>query len=230
DGRRKLTWRNRFADVPDRTDLHNFYSSGEEVLEHTDGSAVTTGLSVALSGGAGAWYVQERTKGTRALAGILAPGFIEGGWGFNCKNPDTWLPSILCDETDDLAPATAFADWPNERLREASFFRPFSVEDVYEDDGSDGLFDSSASLAALNHQDHLLGFSIPALSHATGSSKLNMLGIENIDMQLTHQHGWPLERGTTAGSADWRHSDAKDVAYRYVYKLYDDFVDKGVLK
>ena len=145
------------------------------MLEHSDGSAVITGLSVALSGGRGAWYVQERSKGTWALSGILAPGFIEGGWGFNCKNPDTWVPTILCDENDDLAPATAFADWPNERLREAPFFRPFSVENIYEENGSDGLFDPIASQAALEHQDHLLGFAIPSLSHAMGSTSVESM-------------------------------------------------------
>jgi len=38
DDRRKLTWRNRFASVLERTQLYNFWSSGDEVLEIGVGS------------------------------------------------------------------------------------------------------------------------------------------------------------------------------------------------
>ena len=35
---------------------------------------------------------------------------------------------------------------------------------------------------------------------------------------------WPRDEG------EWRHSDLKNVAYPFVSKLFDDFVDQGGLK
>jgi len=40
---------------------------------------------------------------------------------------------------------------------------------------------------------------------------------------------WPAERDNDDDN-DWRHSDAKDVAYRYVFNLYDQWVLEGGLK
>jgi len=37
---------------------------------------------------------------------------------------------------------------------------------------------------------------------------------------------WPAERDKT----HWLHSDAKDIAYRYVFNLYDQWVLEGGLK
>ena len=36
--------------------------------------------------------------------------------------------------------------------------------------------------------------------------------------------------GWGRGSSDWQHSDMKDMAYFYVYKLYEQLVEKGNLK
>lgn len=47
----------------------------------------------------------------------------------------------------------------------------------------------------------------------------------NFNMQ-TMQNGWPAERGL---KADWKHSDIKDIAYLYVYKLFNELVGKGGL-
>ncbi|MFO1477377.1 MAG: Ig-like domain-containing protein [Verrucomicrobiota bacterium] len=75
DGRRGLTWRGRFQDVPGRTELYNFYSSGEEVLENrrADSDPWIFGLlavqwhlgvsPVSTLAGEQAWELQELLKG-----------------------------------------------------------------------------------------------------------------------------------------------------------------------
>jgi hypothetical protein len=40
--------------------------------------------------------------------------------------------------------------------------------------------------------------------------------------------GWPAER-LSDEDEDWKHSDAKDISYRYVHTLYDTWVTKGNL-
>ena len=76
DGRHGLTWRGRFQDVPKLTQLYNFYSSGEEVLENQriennpmvlDVAALRPDLATfpgftALAGTL-AWALQEQLKG-----------------------------------------------------------------------------------------------------------------------------------------------------------------------
>ena len=52
-----------------------------------------------------------------------------------------------------------------------------------------------------------------------------------MNVEMTNVGEWPKERlQLTGGKIDWRHSDFKDVAYRYTYKLYDDLVNRGAFK
>ncbi len=77
---------------------------------------------------------------------------------------------------------------------------------------------------------HDLGYEIPALSFAAGGTKItSFLASQAIDMKVRMEDGWPEERLGEFGT-DWFHSDFKDVAYRYTYKLFDDLVNKGNLK
>jgi len=92
DGRHGLTWRDRFKDVPQRTALYNFYSSGEEVLEnrHDDSDPwMTDILSLQLQWPYGqspvnydpgryAWVLQETLKG-RITEGDMALLYSAGG-------------------------------------------------------------------------------------------------------------------------------------------------------
>lgn len=41
--------------------------------------------------------------------------------------------------------------------------------------------------------------------------------------------GWPEERGGETTIKKWRHSNFKDIAYRYTYKLFDNLVTEGNL-
>ena len=83
DARQTLTWKNRFADnaIPE---IHNFYSSTEDVLCVWPGSPTAGIVQSALSGNFGrfAWVVQEKAKGNKAtLLGFDITGSDYGGWG-----------------------------------------------------------------------------------------------------------------------------------------------------
>ena len=52
-------------------------------------------------------------------------------------------------------------------------------------------------------------------------------------MQTGTPNGWPKqrERKTSDGVIrQWLHSDIKDMAYRYVDLLFDDFVNRGGIR
>jgi hypothetical protein len=53
----------------------------------------------------------------------------------------------------------------------------------------------------------------------------------NFDMNSLYQNGWPASRPSTGSEAfKWYHSDFREVAYLYVHKLFDEFVNQGSLK
>lgn len=222
DKRKELAWRNLFINVPGNN-VYNFYSTGEEVLIHSTGDE-STSWTPTVSGGQGAWITQEHQKGklTAASAGMDE----EGGWGFNCMEPDTWWQrNVSCKQFDEMASAEAFALEPQE-LRDRPFFKPFSVDNLFDENST------IASAAAVEFKDHTLAFGIPALSHAAGSTELSedVIPVNNINMNIKLKTSWPAERGAREEDKGWLHSDAKDVAYRYVYQLYDTWVAKGNLK
>ena len=55
-------------------------------------------------------------------------------------------------------------------------------------------------------------------------------GDKNIDMNdgIPRPNGWG--RGHPVFEDSWLHSDMKDMAYFYVYKLYEQLIQKGDLK
>ena len=94
DGRHGLTWRNRFQNVPQLTQLYNFYSSGEEVLANRVGDTepgLFDLLSLQVELGSGnqdgkdgmligqnSWTLQEQLKG-RVTARTFAPYYFVAG-------------------------------------------------------------------------------------------------------------------------------------------------------
>ena len=78
----------------------------------------------------------------------------------------------------------------------------------------------------------LLAEMIPSRTQPAGANpvqKFFPLGGEdrNFDMNNKFQNGWPSERGN---NKRWLHSDAREVAYLYIHKLYEKFVELGGLK
>ena len=71
---------------------------------------------------------------------------------------------------------------------------------------------------------------VPAVSGAVGGRLTFESMIENHDLNegTVYRDGWG--RVPEEGEIPWKHSDMKDIAYRYVYRLYLQLVEKGCLK
>ncbi|MGB2011756.1 MAG: hypothetical protein ACPHYF_09540 [Akkermansiaceae bacterium] len=219
DGRRKLTWRGRFATLAAKTLPHNYYSSGEDVLKSGDGSSPNL-LDIVFKG-EGAWIKQEMGKGkaTKAfVSGIGGDGWTStGGWEFNSDAYLSYLPNPLDP------PGTPATNDPNTltnaELKTVPFFNPFRIRDGMSVHGENG----SAVAADYNNRSFLLGHDIPALSNPAGSNEIdrNIFGQSaNTDMMdKLRSHHW----------GNWEHSDLKEEKMDHVWKLFADMVSKGKL-
>ena len=87
------------------------------------------------------------------------------------------------------------------------------------------MFDRNASL---DDQWLALAKYVPAVSGAVGGRAVLEDEDKNIDMNDVN--GVPRPNRWGRGSPDWHHSDMKDMAYFYVYKLYEQLIQKGDLK
>lgn len=210
DGRSKLTWRQRFGPV---ANAHNFYSTGEEVLNNSNGTV--PGLGAEKS-----WTLQEMVKGTGHIGAVLTAD-SQAGWGFNFfwnKQGRKRLPG-----------ETTPAELSDDALRYQPFFREF--RDTRLTSGAGG----SAAANEYHTRAKTLAEGIPSLSFAAGRNSIDNYEDENTDM-MTLQSGWPQERldnentRTPEGKGRWLHSDAGDVAFRYNYKLFDQWIELGNLK
>ncbi|MBQ3812148.1 MAG: hypothetical protein II841_01120 [Bacteroidales bacterium] len=189
------------------TNYCNFYSSTEDVLDNV-------GASIPFPQRQWAWGTQELHKGT--TFSYWMPGHCEGGWGFN-GDYDPWFDSFPTPEeaTNLVTMAT---------LQTNSFFRRFDDPQLYTPAGDD--FARQPVIRA-----RLLADAIPALSFAAGSNPLpdttawsganvNLMSHESGEYPL----GWPREGQV------WQHSDLKEVAYHFLYSLFDCIVLQGELE
>jgi len=224
DARSKLTWRDRLKNLP--TDVYNFYSSGEEVLDvhpHNDAPDI---LDIVTSGiGRYAWALQEKMKGRTSTD--LALGSHSGGWGFSStydttrdENGNPIYPLTLPD------PA-ATAQITDDQLRSEPFFRDKTIVGI---DLDPVLFGQNGSQYAQQNQIMLLARAFPAQTIAIGKTRVEKLtndaGEErNFDMNQLFETGWPSSRADT----DWHHSDMREVAYVFIYGLFEKFVTIGEL-
>jgi hypothetical protein len=242
DERSQLTWRGRFGILPE---AHNFFSSTENVLKNSEGSNPGTD-PLFNNGGELAWVAQEMNKGLTNLVTILNND-SHGGWGFNstpASFPDGWSVSNLgtwriMTPSEFAALGLSNSD-REDALRTMPFFRQFKSSDSdYPLYNTNGLYEDlgNGSIGASNDQKYMtrakiLAEAIPALSFAAGSNEIQDMDIlagedRNIDMYFELRTGttWPGERPDD----DWLHGDFKDIAYPYVYNLYDRFVEIGNL-
>lgn len=226
--RDELKWRDRFSEVTNHPGVMQFFSSGEDVVRAaTEGDPGFDQLGTPFNGGINAWNFQEKSKGLDNLTAFLQPGDTQGGWGFRVC--DTYYDSIQ-DEVvtiycnDFMTPAQAFAQ-SNSVLRDTPFFRELRTVTPNSD-------------AEVNE---LLAYAIPALSYGAGGAGIVRFQTQGVAQDMNDYPGsdsnpdWPDERQpfeVNDANEDlyWLHSDFKDVAYRYVYKLYDAMVVRGELK
>ncbi len=70
---------------------------------------------------------------------------------------------------------------------------------------------------------------VPAVSSPVGGNPTAPTQLENHDLNSSpYRNGWGRNSGVYGVS--WFHSDMKDMAYFYVYPLYDELKTKGDLK
>ena len=194
----------RFAGIHDAV---NCYSPTEDVLQNPTVLKVF-GMTVGETTG-GIWSKQELFKGCAVWYGVNSVTFagtrIEGGWGINANymaNPLAYIP------------LAGFS---------AAHFEAYSRDDLITNPLFTSFNDSRmASTNALNIVDYrlrakMLSDSIPAESFAAGR---NMIGgvSGNYNYQSATPNGWPSNRD------GWFHSDLRDVAFWYTYKLFEMIV------
>ena len=234
DARAQMGWANRFQGaLGNATEVYNYYSSGDAVFAETDNvpalldDAVHWGLdwflwvipcpTLEVTFENHCWQKQEVLKGMATLAGTLS-----GGWGFN-----VWQECDLqSDEMKSVrySPAGAAAALASGSITNRTVFSVMDAAEMLNPNATeDDVF-----LALAKH--------VPALSSPVGGNAVERSPIrENVDMNLNEdRNGVPRPNDwgrmhKTFGTA-WLHSDMKDMAFFYVYKLYEQLVTKGNLK
>jgi hypothetical protein len=226
DGRRTLSWRGRFGAVGS---AHNFYSTGEEVLNNTSNGDHNSNIGLVIQNLAEwAWVTQELSKGADTIAAGLTWD-SNAGWGFNSQWDNAF--TVMTPEgpvTTYIRRTPAEADTiTNEELKTKPFFRRFQ---------DTRLMDANQGSAAANEYStraKTLAEAIPSLSFAQGRNEVQAFEDRNYDlMTLKNDDGaWPQSRlSDTKKTNRWLHGDAKDVAYRFNYLLYIKWVELGGLK
>ena len=122
-----------------------------------------------------------------------------------------------------LRPSETTSITPSQ-LKTTPFHWPFEYPKLY--DPSRG----SAEAMRKEVQYDLLATAIPAMSYAAAANPLNKLtpvqgADRNFDMMdLKNNDAWPAERET-----QWWHSDFRDVAMSYTWKMYEKMIIEGNL-
>lgn len=218
---RALTWKNRFSTVPGLCEVYNYYSSGDEVLALNSSGSPLLLSGVWESTGNYSWHKQEVFKGRWGLNGYgLSFTFVAGtgllGWGFHGTYTDRGLR--ITGYTVDEANAATSVD-----LMTNPVFRHIP-------DG--GIFDSILPVAT---QNNLLAKGIPALSGPVGGRAVGAFDTSTEDRNTNMnaeiwRNGWPRDNPDVFGFNRWLHSDIKNAAYFYNYRILMDFVAKGDLE
>ena len=137
DHRNKLTWSKRFFGVVENfREAHNFYSTGDEVVQNPkleSASAAATILNQGLDFGTGSWAAQEFVKGSAYFIPGLVQSGDQGGWSFH-YNPSAltsweqgyWKEVLISNLARKYTPTEARDEILDGFLRLKPFFRPFS--------------------------------------------------------------------------------------------------------
>jgi hypothetical protein len=161
---------------------------------------------------ANCWQKQETHKGVEPIAGNL-----RGGWGFYW-----WMESSGGEDYPVYysAATTSVMVANGSITNNPVFYYPGTQMDNRNATQNDIWF--------------ALAEYVPAVSSPVGGNPVGNDVAENIDMNddsndgILRPNGWGRNSGTYGAS--WFHSDMKDMAYFYVYPLYNQLKTKGNLK
>jgi hypothetical protein len=226
DSRSEMGWPNRYVySLENVRDVCNFYSSGDEVFEETaTAPSILTGvfhwptlmlawpfvdLSSMLTPDVNAWQKQEVLKGVDAVAGTLC-----GGWGFHC-----WTYYPLGSE--DSVTVKYSAEEAHAMVIDGSIVTNAVFDRTYS-----AMLNPSATQT---EQWEVLAKYVPAVSSAAGKIVSGVEIMNNFNLNdSTYRDDWG--RNHEKYSKSWLHSDMKNMAYRYVNRLFEDFVSRGEMK
>ena len=225
DNRSRLTWRDRFAAVG--VQAYNFFSSTEEVLaEHAGNPDIMLGNPniplLALRSGICSWALQEKLKGRSDLPGLRCN---YGGWGFN-----SYYDHVVYDNGVEIsrrrATAAEAALIPLADLQA----KPFFDVDAFAGPAMYAPATGRDFASPAQNRNRLLAEMMPARTLAAGRTAVKgVANARNFDMSSeSFRNGWPQDR-IDDRNLRWQHSDLRQVAYLYVYKLYEQFKTLGNL-
>jgi hypothetical protein len=211
DYRLGLSWKGRFAGISNAV---NCYSPTEDILGNPKEIKVF-GVSVGEDFG-GAWSKQELFKGCALWYGVNAVTFsgaeIEGGWGINASymaNPLAYIPLVGLN-------ASYFAYYTREDLITRPLFTSMNDERMH---STNVLNFVDAELRA-----KMLGDAIPAESFAAGANYTGGIR-DNYNMHDYIKPNWPRKENN---KNIWLHSDIKNIAYYFLYPLFDNFIEEEI--
>ena len=215
DDRRLLGWPGRFKDVSQYA--VNFYSTGDEVLELKENNNIELWTGVTSGFRQYAWQHQELWKGR--TYGEYLGGTTWSGWNID--------ESFVVLDKISVSTAQQMTD-EDFKTNTVFYCYPSSM--------------NSTNISLLVRAAHLT-MGIPALAKATGVSSLSpvVLPNNNFDLNQTEKQSLdnnvselinrPNEWPTRAKwKSRWLHSDIKDVAYFYIFNLFNQIITKGNLK
>ncbi len=232
DSRGKMGWPDYFKNaLTNVVNVYNYYSSGDPVvMERATVPDVITGvfhwptlgwswwppsptLNWEITFEANCWQKQETHKGVEPVAGNL-----KGGWGFYW-----WLESSGGDEYPVCySAATTSVMVANGSITNNPVFYYPGTQMDNRNATQDSIWFALAEY-------------VPAVSSPVGGRAVLAVPGRDIDLNLdTAEQGIPRPNGWGRNSAvygqKWFHSDMKDMAYFYVYPLYDELNTKGNFK
>jgi hypothetical protein len=206
DGRRKLTWRERFDGIERAV---NCYSTTEDTL----GNATINEWLVGRWWRDKYWAMQELNKGT-AYAAAAPESWMhcEGGWGYNPHYATnrwyvTWPSRRMTDRF-----RKAISKLTDDDIKRHPVFRPFD---------ENWLFTTNMVSQALVSpiRSRILADGIPATSFAAGANSLGNNVSGNIDYATCKSGEWPRNKGR------WLHSDIKKVAFFFNHLFFKKLVN-----
>ena len=224
DARGRMGWPDYFsAALGNAGTVYNYYSSGDEVFEEMPSTpSLLSGvfhwptfqsswpfvdLSSMVTPEVNPWQKQEVLKGVDNIAGTLA-----GGWGFHFVSNST--PYLTMWRTYTPSEAQTMVE-DGSIVTNAVFAR-----------NAPAMFNLSATQEA---QWETLAKYIPAVSSAMGKTLVSVNQIDNHNLEGTgYRNGWG--RPAVEDSLPWLHSDIKNMAYRFISRLYNDITTNGGFK
>jgi len=222
DARGHMGWRGRYTSAlsGNASEVFNYYSTGDEVFhEAANPPWLLQGMTESTANYC--WQKQETLKGSGQLAGTLYAGWQFHGW---IENELVIHPGGMTEYVEHNKRYTA--------QEAADMVANGSVTNtpVFER-GYAPMFNRDATT---NEVSLALGKYIPAVSSPMGGNSVFEGEDRNVDMNQSSESGVLRPNGWGRAPKDnktpWLHSDMKDMAYYYIYTLYEQLIEKGNLR